>query len=95
MEFYTKAFFVALTALVAYGMLLVLTPFAGSMAWAIFLAFMLFPLHRWMTRKLGGRAGTSAGIIPSWRTKASGHPYQRRRDGSHASQFDNVASRSA
>jgi predicted PurR-regulated permease PerM len=62
-EFYTKAFFVALTALVAYGMLLVLTPFAGSMAWAIFLAFMLFPLHRWMTRKLRGRAGASAGII--------------------------------
>lgn len=63
MEFYTKAFFVALTALVAYGLLLVVKPFAGSMAWAIFLTFMLFPLHRWLTRKLKGRAGTSAGII--------------------------------
>ncbi len=63
MEFYTKAFFVALAALVAYGMLLVLQPFAGSMAWAIFLAFLLYPLHLWLTRKLRGRAGTSAGII--------------------------------
>jgi predicted PurR-regulated permease PerM len=62
-EFYTKAFFVALAALVAYGLLLVLTPFAGSMTWAIFLAFMLYPFHLWMSRKLRGRAGTSAGII--------------------------------
>jgi predicted PurR-regulated permease PerM len=62
-EFYTKAFFVALAALVAYGLLLVLTPFAGSMTWAIFLAFMLYPLHLWMTRKFRGRAGLSAGII--------------------------------
>ena len=45
MEFYTKAFFVALAVLVAYGMLLVLQPFAGAMAWAIFLAFLLHPLH--------------------------------------------------
>ena len=63
MEFYTKAFFVALSVLVAYGMLLVLKPFAGSMTWAIFLAFMLYPVHLWATRKLRGRAGTSAGII--------------------------------
>ena len=41
MEFYTKAFFVALAALVLYGLLLVLQPFAGSMAWAAFLAFLL------------------------------------------------------
>ena len=63
MEFYTKAFFVALAAVVAYGMTLVLQPFAGSMAWAIFLAFLLFPLHRWLTRKFRGKAGMSAGVI--------------------------------
>jgi predicted PurR-regulated permease PerM len=62
-EFYTKAFFVALAALVAYGLLLVVQPFAGPMAWAIFLAFMLYPLHLWMARQLGQRAGVSAGII--------------------------------
>ena len=41
MEFYTKAFFVALAVVVGYGMLLILQPFAGAMAWAIFLAFLL------------------------------------------------------
>jgi predicted PurR-regulated permease PerM len=62
-EFYTKVFFVALAALVLYGLLLVLQPFAGSMAWAAFLAFLLNPTHRWLTRKLRGRAGMSAGIL--------------------------------
>ena len=63
MEFYTKAFFVALAVLVGYLLLLVLQPFAGSMAWAIFLAFILYPLHSWLTRKLKNRPGSSAGII--------------------------------
>jgi predicted PurR-regulated permease PerM len=62
-EFYSKAFFVALAVLVAYGMLLVLQPFAGAMAWAIFLAFLLNPLHRWLTRKLHGKEGMSSGLI--------------------------------
>ena len=63
MEFYTKAFFVALAVCVGYLLLLVLQPFAGSMAWAIFLAFILHPFHTWLARKLGNRPGTSAGII--------------------------------
>ncbi len=63
MEFYTKAFFVGLAIFVGYLLLLVLQPFAGSMAWAIFLAFILYPLHSWLTRKLRNRPGTSAGII--------------------------------
>jgi predicted PurR-regulated permease PerM len=64
-EFYTKAFFVGLAILVGYILVLVLQPFAGSMAWAIFLAFILKPLHRWLSRKLGNRPGHSAGIITS------------------------------
>ena len=63
MEFYKKAFFVGLTILVGYLLLLVVQPFAGSMAWAAFLAFILLPLHSWLTRKLKNRPGTSAGII--------------------------------
>ncbi len=63
MEFYTKAFFVVLAAVIGYLLLLVLKPFAGSMAWAIFLAFILYPLHIWLTRKLRGRNGVSAGIL--------------------------------
>jgi predicted PurR-regulated permease PerM len=63
LEFYQKAFFIALAALVLYGLLLVLQPFAGSMAWAVFLAFLLQPTHRWLARKLKGRDGWSAGIL--------------------------------
>jgi predicted PurR-regulated permease PerM len=63
MEFYQKAFFVVLAALVGYGLLLVLQPFAGSLTWAIFLAFILHPVHRWITRSFGGREGMSAGIL--------------------------------
>lgn len=63
MEFYTKAFFVVLTALVGYALLLVLEPFAGSMAWAIFLAFLLHPAHKWLTRRLMGRDGWSSGLL--------------------------------
>jgi predicted PurR-regulated permease PerM len=62
-EFYTKAFFVALAIFVGYLLLLVLQPFAGPMAWAIFLAFILYPLHSWLTRKLRNRPSASAGII--------------------------------
>ena len=63
MEFYTKAFFVALAIFVGYLLLLVLQPFAGSMAWAVFLAFILNPFHEWLTRRLGNRPSISAGII--------------------------------
>jgi len=62
-EFYTKAFFVGLAILVGYLLMLVLQPFAGPMAWAIFLAFILFPLHTWLTRRLGNRPSVSAGLI--------------------------------
>ena len=63
MEFYTKVFFVAFAALAAYCLLLVLQPFAGSLAWAIFLAFMLHPVHLWLTRRFKGRGGWSAGVL--------------------------------
>ena len=63
MEFYTKAFFVVLAGIVGYLLILVLQPFAGSMAWAIFLAFILSPLHNWLTRKMKNRPGWAAGTI--------------------------------
>jgi predicted PurR-regulated permease PerM len=62
-EFYTKAFFVVLAAFVGYFLLLVLQPISGALAWAMFLAFILYPAHLWLTRRLKGRAGWSAGIL--------------------------------
>ena len=63
MEFYTKAFFVVLAAIVGYFFLLVLQPIGGALAWAMFLAFILYPIHVWLTLKLKGRATISAGIL--------------------------------
>jgi predicted PurR-regulated permease PerM len=63
MEFYTKVFFVAFAALAAYCLLLVLQTFAGPLAWAIFLAFILYPAHLWLTRRFKGRDGWSAGVL--------------------------------
>ncbi|MGD9599670.1 MAG: AI-2E family transporter [Steroidobacteraceae bacterium] len=61
--FYRRGF--ALVALVAIGYLLykVLAPFVGPIVWAAFLAFMLEPLHRRLTRRFKGRAHWSAALL--------------------------------
>lgn len=59
-RFYTRAF--ALTACVALGFALyrILTPFLGPLVWAIFLAFLLHPLHVRLTKRLRNRPHWSA-----------------------------------
>lgn len=56
---------VTLVALAALGWLLyrVFAPFVGPIVWAAFLAFMLDPLHRRLTRRLKGRAAGSAAAL--------------------------------
>ena len=61
--FYARTFAVVTAALLAYLLLLVLSPLAQPIAWALFIAFLLHPLHRWLTRKLRGRAATSAALV--------------------------------
>ena len=62
-RFYTRCFVIG--AIVVLGWLLVqfLGPFWAPLGWAAILAFLLFPLHKRLTRKLRGKAGYSAGII--------------------------------
>ena len=62
-EFYARAFALAGLFVLAYLLYLLLAPFFGPIAWALFIAFLVQPLHRWLTRKLGGRAGVSAAIL--------------------------------
>lgn len=59
-RFYARTFTLA-TAL-ALGMALsrILEPFVGPLLWAIFLAFLLYPLHVRLTRRLRNRAHWSA-----------------------------------
>jgi predicted PurR-regulated permease PerM len=61
--FYARAF--ALLGLVGLGYLLylVLLPFLAPMAWALFIAFLVYPLHRRLVRRLGGRAALSAALL--------------------------------
>jgi predicted PurR-regulated permease PerM len=60
---YTKDFVIAVTALLALALYWMLAPLWGALAWGVCLAFLLAPVHRWLTRKLQGRASVSAGAI--------------------------------
>ena len=60
-EFYTKTFFVALAALVLFGLLLVLQPFAGAMAWGAGLCLPVAAYPRLADAQLrAGKAGRPA-----------------------------------
>lgn len=62
-EFYRLGFVIIVAALCALALYWMLAPFWGALAWSICLAFLLAPAQGWLTRKLKGRAGLSAGII--------------------------------
>lgn len=62
-RFYRRTFALAAAALLAYALFMILDPFRGPLIWAAFLAFMLYPLHEWLTIRLRHRAGLSAAII--------------------------------
>jgi predicted PurR-regulated permease PerM len=61
--FYARTFILVALALVGWLLYLVLAPFAQPFVWALFIAFLLHPLHRRLTRRLRGRASLSAGIL--------------------------------
>ena len=63
LDIYRKDFVIVVVALSALALYWMLAPFWGALAWGICLAFLLAPVHRWLARKLTGRAGLSAGII--------------------------------
>ncbi len=62
-HFYRRSFLIVTAALLAYALVRMLDPFWGALGWAAFLAFLLHPLHVWLTQKLRGRASASAGVI--------------------------------
>ena len=61
--FYARTFALAAAALLAWLVYLVLSPLAQPIAWALFIAFLLQPLHRRLTRALGGRSQLSAALV--------------------------------
>ena len=62
-RFYRRSFLIATVAILGYVLLQFLEPFWAPLGWAAILAFLLHPLHQWLTRRLRGRAGYSAGIL--------------------------------
>ncbi|HEY8252039.1 MAG TPA: AI-2E family transporter [Burkholderiales bacterium] len=61
--FYTRAFALIALLLVGYLLYLVLSPFFAPIAWSLFIAFLVYPLHAWLTRRLRGRAALSAALL--------------------------------
>jgi predicted PurR-regulated permease PerM len=61
--FYARAFALLGLLLLGYLLYLILAPFLAPIGWALFIAFLIYPLHRWLARKLGGRAALSAVLL--------------------------------
>ena len=61
--FYRRTFVLVALALLAYMLYLVLAPFLAPIAWAFFIAFLLYPIQASLVRRLSGRAGLSALLL--------------------------------
>ena len=60
LEVLIRAGLIAVLAALCY---VVFAPFLTLMAWAVILAVTLYPLHRWLARRLGERQGLAATIL--------------------------------
>jgi len=61
-NFYPRVFALLVAAILGYALILVFAPFIGPMAWAAFLAFLLYPLNLRLRRRLS-RKGSAAGVL--------------------------------
>jgi predicted PurR-regulated permease PerM len=61
-SFYPRVFALVIAALLSYALVLIFAPFVGSMAWAAFLAFLLYPLNLRLRRRFSG-FGIAAGVL--------------------------------
>jgi predicted PurR-regulated permease PerM len=62
-RFYLRVFAVAATALLAVLLYQIIAPFLGPLMWALFIAFLLHPVHVRVTRRFNGRANASAALL--------------------------------
>src|ERR1700722_13730959 len=60
--FFPRVFALVVAVALGYALLLIFRPFLGSMTWAAFLAFLLFPLNVRWRRRLRGKA-MAAGVL--------------------------------
>ena len=61
--FYRRCFLIITAAILGYALYRMLNPLFGVLGWAVVLAFILHPLHEWLTRRLKGRRSLSAALL--------------------------------
>jgi predicted PurR-regulated permease PerM len=61
-SFYPRIFSLVIAAVLGYALILIFVPFLTPMAWAAFLAFLLYPLNVRLRRRVSGR-GIAAGVL--------------------------------
>lgn len=61
--FYQRTFVVLTILLLGFLLYQILLPFFGPLAWALFIAFLIQPLHQWLVRKFRGHASLSAALL--------------------------------
>lgn len=62
-RFYARTFALATTLVLGIALYYILAPFLGPLLWALFIAFLLHPLHVRLTRRLRNRAQLSALLL--------------------------------
>ena len=61
-SFYPRLFALAVVTVLGYALVLIFAPFLGPIAWAAFLAFLLYPLNMRLRRRFS-RKGVAAGVL--------------------------------
>ena len=62
-RFYARTFALVTALVLGIALYKIVQPFFGPLLWAMFIAFPLYPLHVWLTRRLKGRAQLSAALL--------------------------------
>jgi predicted PurR-regulated permease PerM len=62
-NFYQRVFALVVAAILGFALWRIFEPFLGSIAWAAFLTFLLFPINARLRLALGGRRGLAAAIL--------------------------------
>src|ERR1700674_5498388 len=60
--FYPRIFALVVAAALGYALILIFAPFIGPIAWAAFLAFLLYPVNLRLRRRGTGN-GVAAGVL--------------------------------
>jgi predicted PurR-regulated permease PerM len=62
-RFYARTFALVTALVLGIALFKIVQPFIGPLLWAMFIAFLLYPLHVWLSQRLKGRAQLSAALL--------------------------------